>query len=265
MSKRGEEVIRVRRHPKLTNPSLVAAWPGIANVALTAASYLTDKLGAREFAEVEPLSYFDLGGTYVEKNLIQSPRLPQSKFYYSKGKKGSGDLVIFVGETQPAAKSYQFASDILDFAERLGVTHLYTFAAAIVPQFSEKPRVWAAATDTSILKALERHGLVLKGNFYIAGMNGLLLSVAKERNLKGTCLLGETPRYLSEVGNPVASQSVLEALTRILNIEIDMTELEEMVQQARHEIDEAVRESRRQYIDHFTVPLWERPEEEEKG
>ena len=265
MRKRGEEVIKVHRHPRLTNPSLVAAWPGIANVALTAASYLTDKLGAKEFAEVDPFSYFDLGGTYVEKNLIQSPRLPQNKFYYSKGKKGSGDLVIFVGEAQPASKSYQFANDILDFAERLGITHLYTFAAAIVPQFSDKPRVWAAGTDTAILSDLERYGLVLKGNFYIAGMNGLLLSVAKERNMKGTCLLGETPRYLSEIGNPLASQSVLEVLLRILNVKIDMTELEQMVQQARQEIDEAFKESRRQYIDHFTVPLWERPEEEEKG
>ncbi len=265
MRKGGDELIRVRKEPKLSRPALIAAWPGISNVALTAASYLVDKLGAKEFAEIEPLSFFDLEGTYVEKNLIQSPRLPESKFYYWKRKKAEGDLVIFVGEAQPASRGYQFANDILTFAQKLGINHIYTFAAAIVPQFTEKPRVWAAATDSDLLAEMESLGLVLKGNFYIAGMNGLLLSVAKERNVRGTCLLGETPRFLSDINNPVASQAVLEALTRILNIELDMTELQQMVQQARQEIDEALRESRRQYIDRFTVPLWERPEEEEKG
>jgi len=264
MRKRGEGSIRSHEEPELHNPLLIAAWPGIANVALTAASYLVDKLEAKEFAEIEPLSYFDIEGTYVEKSLIQSPRLPQSKFYYWKGRRSEGDLVVFVGEAQPIAKNHQFANEMPDFAEKLGITQIYTFAAAIVPQFAEKPRVWAAATDAGLLHELEALGLVLKGNFYIAGMNGLLLSLAKERNMKGICLLGETPQYLSEISNPVASKSVLEVLASILKIKIDMTELEQMVEQARQEIEEAIKESRRQYIDNFTVPLWERPEEEEK-
>lgn len=265
MRKRREGIIDIYNEPELTHPSLVAAWPGIANVALIAADYLSEKLGAKEFAEIEPSFFFDLNGTFVEKNLIQLPRLPQSKFHYWKRKGAGADLIIFIGEAQPAARSYEFAKQILDFAQRLGVTEVYTFAAAVVPEFAEQPRVWAATTDSGLLSELEAQGLVLKGNFYIAGMNGLLLSVAKERDLKGICLLGESPRYLSEVGNPVASKSVLEVLTRILKIDIDMTELESMAEEARQEIAEAVKESRRQYIDHFTVPLWERPQEEEKG
>lgn len=265
MRKREEEIIKVYKVPKLTNPSLVAAWPGIANVALTAASYISDSLKAKEFAEVQSLSFFDLNGALIEKNLVQAPRFPESKFYYWKRNKAGGDLIFFIGEAQPAARSYEFANKILDFVQGFGVTRVYTLAAAIVPQFADKPRVWAAATDNELLSDLESNGLVLKGNFYVAGMNGLLLSVAKEKNMRGICLLGETPRYLSDIGNPIASQSVIEVLTRLLNIEIDMTELEQMVKEARQQIDEAIRESRRQYIDQFTVPLWERPPEEEKG
>ena len=262
MKKHREEVIRIYKEPKLTKPSLVAAWPGIANVALEATDYLRKKLRAEEFAEIEPLSFFDLSGVFIEENLIQSPRFPQSKFYYWKRKGTGGDLIIFIGETQPTSQSYEFANRILDFAQRLGVREVYTFAAALIPQFAEKPRVWAAATDTRLLSKLEEHGLVLKGDFYIAGMNGLLLSVAKERDMKGICLLGESPRYLSEMGNPVASQAVLEVLTKILEIEINMTELKDMVHQARQEIEEVIKESRREFIDRFTVPLWESPKEE---
>jgi len=262
MKKRWEEVVKIYKQPKLNKPSLVAAWPGIANVALGATSYLREKLRAEEYAEIEPLPFFDLSGVFIERNLIQSPRLPRSKFYYWKRRETGDDLIIFVSEAQPTSKSYELANKILDLAQRFGVREVYTFAAALVPHFTEKPRVWVAATDSKPLRELKGQGLVLKGDFYIAGMNGLLLSVAKERDMKGICLLGESPRYLSEMGNPVASQAVLEVLTKILEIEINMTELKDMVHQARQEIEEVIKESRREFIDRFTVPLWESPKEE---
>ena len=263
MAKRREEVIKIYKEPKLTRPCLVAAWPGIGNVALVAASYLREKLGAEEFAEIEPLPFFELNGVIIEDNLIQQPRFPESKFYYWKRKDTGSGLIIFIGEAQPTFKGYEFANRILDLAQKLGVSQVYTFAAALIPQFAEKPRVWASATDSELLKKLEGQKLVLKGDFYVAGMNGLLLSVAKERGMKGVCLLGETPRYLGEAGNPAASQAVLEVLNKLLRIKIDMTEIEGLAQQAREEIESMVKESRREYIDRFTVPLWERSEEEE--
>mgnify|MGYP001102378948 CR=1 FL=1 len=262
-----EELFHLQKKPKLNKPVLVAAWPGVANVALEAANYLKDRLNAEEFAEIEPTSFFDLSGVYVEKNLVQPPRLPQSKFFFWKrdDQAAGGDLIIFTGEAQPSLKSQEFANLILDFAYGLGVREIYTFAAALISNLPEKPRVWAATTDIESLHDLESQGLVLKGDFYIAGMNGLLLSIARERGLKATCFLGETPRFLSEMRNPIASQSVLEELTRLLKLDIDMTELANMADQMREQVDEMVKESRRQFIKDFTVPLWERPDEEGKG
>ncbi len=265
MVKRQKEVVKIYKEPKLTQPILVAAWPGIGNIALGAISYLREKLAAEEFAEIEPLSFFDLSGVFIADNLIQPPRFPQSRFYYWKREKAGNDLIIFLSEAQPTFQSYEFANKILDVAQKFGVQQVYTLAAALISHFTEKPRVWAAATDSKLLNQFEKSGLVLKGDFYVAGMNGLLLSVAKERGMKGICLLGETPRYLGEMGNPIASQAVLEVLTKMLRIKIDFSELEDMAKQARQEIDKLVKESRREFINHFTVPLWERPEEEERG
>jgi hypothetical protein len=44
-----------------------------------------------------------------------------------------------------------------------------------------------------------------------------------------------------------------------------MTEMDEMARQASQQMEEVIRESRRQFINDFTVPLWERSDEEEKG
>ncbi len=264
MKRSHEDQVIVHKEPRLDSPWLVAAWPGVANVALEATTYLKDKLPAQEFAEIQAPSFFEVTGVYVEKNLIQPPRLPDNKFYYWKRKGKGSDLVIFLGEAQPSSMSREFADMLLDVVQGLGVKMVYTCAAALIPHFPEQPRVWAAATDAGLLEEMQKQGLVLKGDFFVAGMNGLMLSMARERCMKGVCLLGETPRYLSEMRNPTASQAVLSVLTRALNVEIDMTEMDNLAAQSRQQIEELIKESRRQFISDFTVPLWERPQEEDQ-
>ena len=258
-----EKVLRIHKKPKLSNPSLVAAWPGIGNVALGAAGYLKEKLPAKEFAEIEPLPFFDLNEVFIDRDIVQPPQFPQSKFYYWKNRKAKSDLIIFLGEAQPVSHSYELANKILDLACQFGVKRIYTFAAALVPELTNKPRVWIAATNAVLLEELKKYGLVLKGNFYVAGMNGLLLSVAKQRDIEGVCLLGETPDYLSEMGNPPASKAVLNTLAKILQIEIDMTELNDLIKQTYRQVERMIKGSCREFIHRFTVPLWERSENEE--
>ena len=256
------EGVRVHSWPALVNPCLVAAWPGVANVALGAVAYLRQRLGAEEFAEVDPLPFHDIDSVLIQDNVVQSPRFPKSIFYYLKNGNSDRDLLILESDAQPSIWAYQMATKILDFAQCLGVTRVYTLAAALIQQFNEDPKVWATATDQTILQELQSQNLVMKGNFYVAGMNGLLLSVAKEKRMEGICLLGETPRFPPEIGNPFASLAMLEALARTLQIDLDVSDLKKSANQAREEINNLIAESRHEFIDHFTVPLWDSSEEE---
>ena len=45
-------------------------------------------------------------------------------------------------------------------------------------------------TNAAVVKELSKQSLVQGGSLQIAGMNGILLGVAKERKLEGACLLG---------------------------------------------------------------------------
>lgn len=265
MSRLTKKSVKILRRPKLSHPSLVAAWPGISNVALGAATYLKDKLGATELAYIEPSGFFALNSAMVEDNLVLPPRFPQSKFYYWKDKRAGRDLIVFLCESQPASQGYELAHKVLDLAQGWGVEQVFAFAAAVVSHLEDKPRVWVAATTSEILQKAKRQGLVLKGDFYIAGMNGLLLSVAKERNIPGLCLLGETPHYAAQIQNPRASLAVLEALTQTLEIDLDFSELREAAEQFQEELERLAKESQRQFIDRFTVPLWEQRDEEESA
>jgi len=257
-----EDGIEVFDHPQLDNPYLIAAWPGVANVGLAALYYLRQHAGAEEFARIDPIPFFDLAGIIIEDNLIQNPLFPQNRFYYVKGNGKEVDLIIFESEAQPGNKAYYLANKVLDLAQRFNTSRVYTLAAALVDKFKENPDVWAAATHDYLLDSLRAQGLYLKGDFHISGMNGLLLSVAKERNMEGICFLGETPQFPSETGNPFASLAVAEALANTLNRHIDLSELKMHAANALLDIERFIAESRQDFLDQFTVPLWERFEEE---
>ena len=113
-------------------------------------------------------------------------------------------------------------------------------------------------------KVLEKYDLVQKGNLQISGLNGLLLGVAKEREIEGVCLLGEVPMHATRIPNPIAALAVLRALVKMLDIEIDLTELSEMANEAAERMKQITAEAMGEYIDHFTQPIWEHEEEEEE-
>jgi proteasome assembly chaperone (PAC2) family protein len=60
-------------------------------------------------------------------------------------------------------------------------------------------------------------------NGSVAGMNGLIVGIAKIRGIKGTCLLGETSGYVVDAK---ASKAVLESLLSITGLRVNMTDIE---------------------------------------
>lgn len=236
--------VKLYKAPDLKNPSMVAAWPGMGDVALGAVSYLREKLGADEFGEIEPGDFFDLAGVIIENGVMEAPQFPESKFYYWKSQDATRDLIIFLGHAQPSAKGYEFANKVLDVAQRFSVKRIYTCAAAPASiHHTEKPRVLAVANETRLKRDLQKYEVVLMKNGQISGLNGLLLGVAKERGIEGICLLGEIPFYTVGIPNSWASQAVLEILIDMLGIRIDMMEIELVAKETVAEIDEMVRSS----------------------
>ena len=106
---------------------------------------------------------------------------------------------------------------------------------------------------------LGENGVTLMKDGGISGMNGLLIGVAALRGIEGACLLGETSGYVVDAG---ASKAVLELLSKILDIPIDTSKLEEkaeetskvisqlqaMADQARETIPQPTRDQRPGYI-----------------
>jgi hypothetical protein len=241
-------MVKLQKEPKLKSPYMVAAWPGMGNVALRAVTYLREKLRAEEFAEIEPAGFFHPVGASIKGNIIEIPKFPKSKFYYWVNNRSLHDLVIFLGEAQPSLeKEYEFACEILHLVGKFGVERVYTFAAMpSVMEHTHEPKVWGVVTHTSLAKNLADYGVSLMNEGQISGMNGLLLAVAKEKGFQGICLLGELPYYTIQIENPKSSKAVLEVLCKMLGMEVDSSELDYQAKQIEEEIEK--------FVDYFKLP-----------
>ena len=259
-----KELVEFHARPRLRSPNMLAAWPGISNVALIVATYLLRKLNFRRLGEIEAPHFFDPSGVMVKDSVVEAPNFPQSRFYFWRNRGGPSDLIVFIGDDQPGSKGYELANCVLDVGVKFGVARIYTCAAALTRlHHTEEPRVWGVATNRQVSKELARYKLVQKGNLQIAGLNGLLLGVAREQGIDGVCLLGEVPTYTTRMQNPMAALAILKVLIEMLGVTIDMGELAHLAEETKEKMKQVAAEAMGEYIDYFTTPIWDSEEEEE--
>jgi len=260
-----KKFIKLRARPELNSPNMLAAWPGVGNVAMIVATYLQRNLDFKELGEVDASHFFDPIGVLVKDSVVEAPQFPQSKFYYWKNKGGGSDLILFIGEDQPSTKGYELAHCVLDAGLMFNIKRVYTCAAAMTRiHHTEPPGVLGVATSQLAAEDLKKYDLIPANNLQIAGLNGLLLGVAKERDIEGICLLGEVPLYATRIQNPMAALAVLRILAEMLEVEINLEELEQLARETKEKMKQVASQAMGEYIDYFTEPIWERGEEEEE-
>ena len=223
---------------QLNSPWLVAVWPGMGNVAMSAGYYLMAKLGMHLLAEFRAAELFDVEQVEVKEGLVKPGRLPRNRVFVWNDPAERHDILVFIGEAQPPLGKYAFCRRLIDFARELGVERVFTFAAmATQMRPSHVSDVYAAASDEESLAELKDLGLQVLREGHIGGLNGVLLGVAAESGLRGVCLLGEMPLVVAQLPFPKASLGVLETVTRMAGIELDFTELREQAQAMEQTLD----------------------------
>lgn len=237
-----------KEKPSLTNPTLIASWPGMGMLARMSADYLIQQLDAKQFAEIRsPSNDIDF------KDGVGELSQYRHHFHYWHGEQC--DLIICSGEIQPQSLSaiHQLASQVLDVAEGFGVKRVYTIAAVPNPR-DVKPRVFGVVNKPELKDFLKEVGIALvSGDGRITGLNGLLIGIAQQREIDGICLLCEI-RYL-DVPQPRSVHSVLGTLTKILGITIDFSRLERQAEEMEQKL-ERIRERRTNEVSRQKEPRY---------
>lgn len=235
-------MIKILSAPKLKSPIMICAWPGMGEVAIRAALQLKEALPFKEFARLEAPDYFEPVGIFVKSGVLELPLPAGGIFYFYKNPKKANDIILFISEAQPnLGRGVLYAEEIIRFAQKQGVKSFYTFAAMTVPvDHTQDSKVWIAATSKKVLQAFKSFNLKLLSEGQISGLNGLVLGVAKNKNMDGVCLLGEIPIYTIQIENPKASLAILEILDKTMGLSLDFKSLRERAKFIEEEINKLI-------------------------
>ncbi|KAB2640490.1 MAG: hypothetical protein DVB26_05925 [Verrucomicrobia bacterium] len=224
---------------QLNDPWLIAAWPGMGAVAISAGYYLMAKLGMHLLAEFPAREFFDLERVEVKDGLILTSVLPRSRLFLWQNPAHTHDLIVFIGEAQPPTKGAAFCAKLISLAQKLRVQRVFTFAAMATQMRPEhNSRVFGAAIDRDTLARFKRLDVQVLDDAQISGLNGVLLGVAADNGMKGGCLLGEMPHVFSQFPFPKASLAVLRTFSAMAAVAIDFKELQNQSRQVEKGLEE---------------------------
>lgn len=219
--------MRTVSSPTPVDPVLVCGLPGSGYVGKLAADYLVSTFKARKVAEFFASSFPP--HVNIDEDGVAT-RLSAELYHAETGQ--SNDLLVFTADAQPSTfeGEYELSESVLLEAKKLKTKQVFTLAAYITGSFVRSRRVFAAVTDRESLARLSGSGVQVMKEGGISGMNGVIVGMAKLHGLMGASLLGETSGFLLD---PAASYAVLEALSKILGIEVDLASIEERAKEAQ--------------------------------
>ncbi|MEM2341800.1 MAG: PAC2 family protein [Candidatus Bathyarchaeia archaeon] len=212
--------IKIYEKPDLNNPVLIEGLPGIGLVANIAVAYLIKKLNAKIFCEIKSSYFQDVAVTDANGSL----KFPYNQLYYYKGSEmGKRDLILLYGNTQALTSrgQYELCGRILDIAEEFSCRFIITLGGYRPGRPTIKPKLYFAASDNETARIARDLGAEVLP-IQIFGVAGLLVGMCRLRGIRGLCLLSETH---GEYPDKEAASELLKALSKILNIEIDLSDL----------------------------------------
>ena len=213
----------------LTEPIMIVGLPGIGLIGKLVAEHLISELKAEKVMEIFSPSF----PPQVNVNPDGTIKLVSNEVYAWKGNEKTPDLLILVGDYQSVTNEghYELAGIYLDIADKFKVKRIYTLGGYGTGKLIDVPHVLYATNKADIIDEIKSYGAMfnegeLSGG--IIGASGLILGLGELRGIEAICFMGETSGYLVD---PKSAQAVLTVLSRSLNLEVDMKELEARAQE----------------------------------
>jgi len=211
------------------NPVFIEGLAGIGHIGKTTVSYLVHHLEAEKVGEL--YSHHFPPYTIVKDN--KTVEMLKNDIYQVP-RDDKRDIVLIEGNAQASTPEghYEVAETIFGLADDVNASEIVTVGGYGTGDVVEEPSVFGAVTTEKVKKEYQDHGVDFGHDVgQIVGASGLILGLAREKEYPGICLLGETPGFL--LSDPKATESVLNAAEKILDLDIDYDDLEEKVEESQ--------------------------------
>jgi proteasome assembly chaperone (PAC2) family protein len=236
--------LNVSFRPELRRPVLVAAfrgWNDGGQGATLAAGYLAKQWGADQFASIDPEEFYDFQAmrpqVTLEEGMTRKLEWPENSFFHAPIPGTDRDAVILLG-TEPNLRWKTFSRLVLGLVEELGIERAVTFGSLLadVPHTRPAP-VTAAATDETLMEELGLEPSRYEGP---TGIVGVLLDSCRNAGITSLSLWAAVPHYVSLAPSPRAALALVRRFGELMQIEIDVSELDQAADEYSEQVSEAV-------------------------
>jgi len=247
------ESLKFYSKPQPKNPPLIlgfSGWMDGGYVSTGTIHYLKNKLKAKKFAEIDARKYyiFNFPGamtetaqfrpyTQIKNGVVIDFQYPQNEFFYDE----KNNLVLFQGK-EPNFNWDDYAHSIFALVEELQVNKIY-FAGSVagpIPHTREV-RISYSLSNAKYKKELKENEIKLVNYEGPASFVTLLLKLCAEKEIEMITLVAEIPIYI-QARNHKAIKAVTEKLIKMLNINIDFSDLSLLSANFEKKISEMVRQ-----------------------
>jgi hypothetical protein len=216
---------------KLKNITLISSLPDMGKVGGLVTHHVAKKTGARIAAKI---ILTDKPWVNHKNGLVE---LPYDEYKLLVDEKNS--LVIFTGENQPQEPNMVFdlVNFVIEMVQKWGNIKTIISSGGYIPlQKGYGNEVFGVANNQESLEFLKAHNVRLLGEDVksITWFNGLVLGVAKNKNINGVGLFGEI--YDADLPQHKAAKNIIDTIGKLLKLEINTDELEQKITEQPVEI-----------------------------
>lgn len=221
-------------------PTFVEGLRGVGHVGLLASNHLLEELDFEKVADAYSPHFaapFSRGKTpgvvYSEDGTV---KLHSNELFYNT----RHDLFVYKGLYQGDYCEYYYrhANLIMDLCERYGVESVYTLGGLGTGAEKKETETRAVITSQDQDSKIRPHAKIHRGKENrpgVTGLSGLLIGMAEKNGIEGVSLLGETHGAYPDAK---AAKTVLDSLSKIENIEIDLSGLDEKAEELEKKKEE---------------------------
>ncbi len=239
--------IKIEWWPELERPVLIAGftgWNDAAEAASVSVATLEKAWETQRFGNFDADEFLDYQATrpevkladgvtrvieWPENTLSASPRAPEAT---------GGRGAVLLSGPEPNFRWRSFCNAVVDLARELNVEMVVTMGALLADVPHSRPvAVSASAQDPALVEKLDLSASRYEGP---TGITGVLHRLCADAGIPSVSFWASVPHYLPAVPSAPAALALLDNLSRLLDVEVDTTQLEQTADDYREQVSAAV-------------------------
>jgi proteasome assembly chaperone (PAC2) family protein len=243
----GIEEIQLKELPQLKKPVLIAGFDGWGNalkISSGMAAYLIRKLNAKQFAKLNPDTFFRYDDARplvnIEEGILKRIVPPGGTFYAARTDEDRNDVVILKAD-EPNLKWYRFIEETFSLCHKLGVETIITLGSMYDNVLHTDRVISGIASSQQLVAKLNEQNINSISYQGPSAIHSIIQLEGSKKGFQCISLWSHCPFYLQGTTHFGILSHLGALLSSMGNFDLDTADLEESWKSLNEQIQELVK------------------------